>query len=210
MEDGGMQVLLDNARLPGTYDDVGAALDAAREQAEQTGRVIIEVLLDQRQLDAGELDGVCAGDSNLEGKELTLRSADPVALALTTVAQTRDSLEQALRQQVEAGELLQAGDRSAAMQQLTQPLEHWNAVYQAVAQIGLLIGIDFTDFPVGDRVAHDIMTALPERLRGIKNALVSGDDVALADELAYELTDAGEDWRLLLDALQSELEERAS
>jgi hypothetical protein len=205
-----MQVLLDNAPLPGTFDDVGAALDAAREKAEQTGRVIIEVVLDQRQLGSTELDSVCAGDSDLEGKELSFRSADPVALALTTVSQTRESLEEALRQQVEAGELLQSGDRGAAMQQLARPLEHWNAVYQAVAQVGLLLGIDFATFRVGKGSAHDIMAALPTRLRGIKAALVSGDDVALADELAYELTDAGEDWRRLLDALQAELEDRSA
>jgi hypothetical protein len=200
-----MQVLLDDTLLMGIYDNVAEAITAGRAQAEQQGRVIVDVVLDGTAVDENELEKVCAGEIDAEPEEVRLHTADPLELTTVVLQQAEETLQQAVRLQGEVGELLQTGEQEEAMQKLTTPMELWGQVYQAVVQSALLLNIDFGKLEVGGESADRIVTGLAEQLRQVRDALVNEDQVALADELSYELSDTAGRWEGLIRVLSDEI-----
>ena len=196
-----MQVLLDDELLMGIFSNVAAALEAGRVKAEEQGRVIIDVILDGEVVSEDDLSRLCGGESLATPDKVQFNTADPIELTRTVLEQAEEALGQAVRLQSEVGEMLQSGELTDAMSQLTAPMELWGQVYQAVVQCALLLGVDLGEVEAAGEPAEQIVGGLAEQLRQIRDALVSEDQVALADELSYELADTADRWGALIQVM---------
>ncbi len=197
-----MQVLLDDGLLMGIFSDVAAALEAGRVKAEEQGRVIIDVILDGEVVSEEDLSRMCVGESQATPETVQLNTADPIELTRTVLEQAEEALGQAVQLQAKVGEMLQSGEVSDAMGYLTAPMELWGQVYQAVVQCALLLGVDLAEVKAGGEPADQIVGGLAEQLRQVRDALVSEDQVALADEFSYELADTADRWETLIQVMR--------
>lgn len=200
-----MQVLLDDQVLGTDYDDIPRAIEVARDEAARQGRVIVAILLDGQSVREEDFESLCAGEIETMPGEMRLQSADPLELIRGVLEQADGALQEAVRLQAEAGELLQSGDADAAMSKLTAPMELWGQIYQAVVQCGMLLSIDFAEIDVDGEPADRIITGLADQLRQVRDALVSQDQVALADELCYEMADTADRWEGLIRTLSERI-----
>lgn len=176
---------------------VGRALAAARELAQASGRVIIEVKLDGRQLSDTELEAVEAG-AGPSGERLQFVSANPRELVATSFVQAADALEEARDLQTDAGGALQAGDVGAALGLITEVIGVWEAVRAVLERGPGLLGVPLEGL-VPSGVNVQARTAeLSASLQSVKTSLESQDWSSLADVLAVELDEQNRVWTGLL------------
>lgn len=201
-----MEVILDNKPLR-PQPTLAAALRSGVDEAARAGRVVVEALL----------DGAAIADDVLErppeeaiGSELRLTSVEPRALVRVTLMDASDALERAAEEQRHCGELIQSGRVEEAMAPLSSALQTWQTVRDAVEKCaGLLPGpLNDLEFPGGARGSDRLIaliSSLTRHLEEVKRALGTEDWSALADVVAYDLTDEAQRWRSLLDAISGGL-----
>ena len=196
-----MRILLDDELLMGIYTDLAQALEAGREQAAAQGRMIAEVFFDGRLVEEEELVRYCNGEDACEAEEIRLQTVNPSTLVRDTLSQAAEALQRVVDLQAQVGEMLQTGDMNQAVSRISEPLELWGKVHQAIVQCGLLMQLDMQEFTVDGVPAVKIVNSLAEHLRQVRDALVNHDEVALADELSYELADEAQRWQKLMSAM---------
>lgn len=195
-----MRVLIDDHDSGIDVRTVGEAIAAGATLVEPRGRLIVEVVVDgDRWPDDRLASPQWVGRA---ADEVSLVSADLVALVRETFGDAAQSLLQAAALQTEAAELIQTDQIEPAMERLASALTIWSAVHQAV-EIGVhAAGLDLDRVKVGDRDAASIIGELQERLGVVRSALQQGDPIELADTLLYDLPDVVSRWRELLQELQ--------
>lgn len=195
-----MRVLLDDRELAVDRPSLAGALEAGLAQAEADGRVLIEAKLDGVAIPDDQLANPT--DAPLDGDELRLVSANPHALVRTSLFDARDALDDALERQTRAADLILTGQSSDALGALAEALEIWQAVRDVVAH-----GSELIEQTLGSGASfEDDVRRLSELLTAIKHCLNAQDWAALADLLAYDLGDQGENWKLLLEEMAGQVE----
>jgi hypothetical protein len=200
-----MHVFLDNRPLH-PQPTIAAALRSGVEEAGRTGRVVVEALL----------DGAAVAEDILEnppneaiGEELRLTSVDPSSLVRVTLLDAADALESAREEQRRSAELIQSGKVEEAMDPLSSALQTWQAVREAVEKSAALVripldSVEFEGAAGSDRLL-DLLAGLTSRLEEVKRSLSTQDWSALADVLAYDLTEQSDRWRTMLRSLAESL-----
>ncbi|MFG0313798.1 MAG: hypothetical protein ACF8LL_06405, partial [Phycisphaerales bacterium] len=84
-----MRVYIDNTELEAN-NSIADALNAAREHAENDGRLIIDIIADGQTIDDAMLDNPPSDSGGIS--ELRLTTTDPVAFLMETFARARESL----------------------------------------------------------------------------------------------------------------------
>ncbi len=193
-----MRVYIDNTELEAN-NSIADALDAAREHAENDGRLIIDILADGQTIDDAMLDNPPSDSGGIS--ELRLTTTDPVAFLMETFASARESLALVREDQSTAADHLRKGDLEPAVEALNGVLTGWQAVGDVVAQSAELADIDLNTFEFDGFHAKDVIEKLGDTLFEIRTNLTHQDWSSLGDAIEYDLDDLAKQWDALLGAL---------
>ena len=200
-----MAIFLDDkpAELGGS--DLAQVLSSVRSHLASTGRMVVEVKRDGQCLVGDDLERA-QSDSAAEG-EWRLYTADTRDLARSTLEAMLSQLDQARQYQLEAADKLNEDQQEEAMQLIAQAIGIWQQTQQAVSHCVSLIGIDLTQLSVNDAPASSVVESLVDQLTAMRDAIVAGDTVNLADSLAYEWPHTADRWQKILDAIVEKIDE---
>ena len=199
-----MRILLDGTECPGAADSVGAAVELGMDEAREQGRVVVQIDVDGRTLameqlqDAGFLSG---GAELVEVTSLTEREMLLAALELG-----RNAIEVSQVHFTRSAELIQAGDRPAALAELGTGIELWRTVEGTVFRDAV------PKVPLASLEAR-LETHLAElrtALETMSTAVGTGDLVALSDALMYEFPRTSATWTEFLGECIRSVEEQGT
>jgi len=193
-----MRVFIDETELDNN-DSVADALDAARDHAENTGRLIVDIHADGEAINDALLDN--PPNDNAGISELRLTTTDPVAFLIETFASARESLVLVREDQATAADHLRKGELEPAVEVLNAILTGWQAVGEVVAQSAELAEIDLNAFEFDGTNASAVIEKLGDTLFEIRTNLTHQDWSSLGDAIEYDLDDLAKQWDGLLDAL---------
>jgi hypothetical protein len=199
-----MPAFLDDRPFASAATTLDGLLDAARQDAEAQGRMIVEVAIGGQSLLGDALDA--QRGQALPDADVRLYSADAAQIAVEALHELRGSMDRIDQLHDTAAEQLQRGEQAQGLQTVGQVIELWLGVQQGVGQVAGLAEIDLDRLPVGDTTAKDLFALLLARLHELKALIEANDTVALADALAYEWSEITAPWADLIDALIARLD----
>jgi hypothetical protein len=191
-----MSIYLDDDPADFTGGDLAAVLEQASDRLAESGRLVVEVQRDGKTLSAADLDeqqNTLIGDSDWR-----LYSVDPRELAVQTLEQVAQRLDEARLAQAEAAELFQEDRAAEALKQITDAIDAWQESQQAVRQTAALVGIELDGRCVDGQPVEQIINLMVDQLKELRDLLTAGDTVALADALAYEWPQTIDRWQALV------------
>ena len=199
-----MQVLLDSDPCEMKAQTVGEAIAAAATLAQTRGRLIIDVIVDGLRWSEQQLDSAQQNDATAETIEFI--TAEPKELVLQTFEDAAEALTDADALQKEAAELLQADQSIICMDKLAEALSIWLTVQQAIVKGSQVVELQLDSISVNKIPITESIARLNENLQLLRSALQQDDQVAVADALLYEFPDIINEWRTILEHLQSLVE----
>jgi hypothetical protein len=195
-----MDIFLDDRMLDSSATTLPAAIADAMGQAGD--RLIIEVTADGAPIPPEHLEHPPT-DEPYAG-ELRFVSADSLSLVRLTLHEAADSLDAALPEHVAIAEMFQVGDSVEALSKLTELLQVWIRIDQALNACRKVAGIGLSDPALADEF-NAAADELAPRLAEIRDAVQAQDFTAAADVLAYDLPEHGERWVELLRRIADHL-----
>lgn len=183
---------------------VGEAIAAAAALAQTQGRLIIDVIVDGLRWSEQQLDSAEQNDTTAETVEFI--TAEPKELVLQTFEDAADALSDADALQKEAAELLQSDQSIICMDKLAEALSIWLTVQQAIVKGSQVVELQLDSISVKKVPITESIARLNENLQLLRSALQQDDQVAVADALLYEFPDIINEWRTILEHLQSLVE----
>ena len=203
-----MAIYLDDQPVELNGTDLNTVLMAAQDQLEPKGRIVVEVQIDGEMVASHDLDTY--QDIQVSDTELRLYSANPKSLAITTLQQVREMLEDARQAQAQAADLFQQDKQDEAMQQVVVTVDVWQQAQQVVLRSIQLLKINVESKSVdGQSVAH-ITNALIGQISSLRDLLVNNDTVGLADALAYEWPENVDRWQRFITELIGWIEDKGT
>lgn len=199
-----MAIFLDDKPTELTGSSLVEILASAGESLAANGRVVVEVMVDGK-----AVTGDALGDyqnTDLSSTEVRLTSADPKALAVSTLNQVREQLPLAGTLHEQAAEQLQADKPTEALQHIAEAIEVWMMTQEAVQGSAGVVGLGLDDVKVDGEPMSAFTDELIQQLNSLKDLIVSKDTVALADALAYEWPAIVQRWDELIETLIAEIE----
>ncbi|HRP62417.1 MAG TPA: hypothetical protein PK400_03910 [Phycisphaerales bacterium] len=184
-------------------DSVAKVIAACAAIAERDGRMIVDIVVDGASWTAEDVEA-CEREG-ASAQEVILTTAEPHALVSSMFGEAADALTDACSLQEQAAELLQADQKSDAMQSLNESLGIWVSVQQAVSQGTSLLGMSLDDLTIEGTPAEEVIQRLEQQLHTLFRQLEADDTVGLADTLLYEMPDVAEQWRGLLHEMRRRL-----
>ncbi|MCA9274169.1 MAG: hypothetical protein KDA31_14120 [Phycisphaerales bacterium] len=186
-----MNVLLDDNPIEVEDHTLAAAMSAGVEIAQQTGRAVVEVLVDGKAVRGEEL--IDASTEPIPDARVELYTADPIELVSQSLRDAAAALESARGSHTDiAGRLQSGADIPEALSQLSGTLSVWQGVQDVLARGYALLGrdpstLDLPDDVAGGKTLNDLLTELGGQLREVRRSLEDHDLAALADTVGYEL-----------------------
>jgi len=198
-----MEVVIDgntglaSARTAPTF---GAVFETVRREVAGRRRMVVSYSLDGEVLGKERqdalLDQAPAPDALLE-----VRTADPLKLALETLAGVKGHLANIDRALETAAAQYAAGEYIKTLEKLEECFHGWEILIRAVRDIGTLSSADFFRiWAAGDSVDLSIRRLQAALLR-FETALETKDVPRLSDIARDELRPQVEKWRLVVSAL---------
>jgi hypothetical protein len=200
-----MAIFLDDEPIQLNGTSLAELITSATKHLADDRRVVVEVMLDGDILNADQMNQ--RRDSPLEDTEVRLVSADPVALSVSTLHQVRDQLPQATSLHEQAAELLQQDNPTDALKTLAEVIGVWMQTQEAVLGSAGVVGLGLDQVKVDNEPMSDFTDELIKQLQDLKELIVAGDTVALADTLAYEWPPIVERWDALIEELIKTIED---
>ena len=194
-----MTVYLDDELIDVITDNLHSALDGAAKHLAVSGRLVVEVRLDGRELVGDVLEKNLHRELN--DAELRLYSADPRQLALTILEESRTELETAGQAQTRAADLFQEGQEDKALREISSAMAKWIKMQQAVGQSVKILGLPLDQIMIHEQRSIDLIDQLADRLKQLRDLLAARDMIGIADTLAYEWPESVDQWRDLLQEL---------
>ncbi len=130
------------------------------------------------------------------------------ALVVDVMTHAAESLEETEAESLRVAELLTAGKSTEAKQALAGCLRVWQQVHDAVAKSIGLLGINPDTVMIRDESLMSAITRPRDALLQVRDALIAGDDVLLADILQFEFADVAGAWHSVIARLRREAEDR--
>lgn len=199
-----MRVTIDNTEIQ-TSDSIAQALDAARDHAEKSGRLIVDINADGEPIDDAMLDNPPEDTGGIEHLELI--TTDPVAFLVETFTSARESLALVREDQGTAADHIRTGALEPAIDSLNAIMTGWQAVGDVVSQSAELADIDLATFTFSGSSAGECISKLSETLFEIRTNLTHQDWSALGDSIEYDLDEQAQQWDALLDALTQRVQQ---
>ena len=199
-----MRVMIDNTELQ-TSDSIANALDAAREHAEKSGRLIVDINADGEPIDDTLLDNPPEDNAGIALLELT--TTDPVAFLVETFSSARESLALVREDQGTAADHIRTGQLEPAVESLNAIMTGWQAVGDVVSQSAELADIDLASFSFENTSATECIGKLSDTLFEIRTNLTHQDWSSLGDAIEYDLDEQAQQWDALLVALTQRVQQ---
>lgn len=199
-----MAIFLDDEPVQLAGANLGELIASATKHLIVDRRVVVEVMLDGSVLNADALDK--CQDNALDDTEVRLISADPGALAVSTLYQIRDQLPKATTLHEQAAEFLQQDNPTEALKLLAEAIGVWMQTQEAVLGSAGVVGLGLDEVKVGDEPMSNFTDELIKQLQNLKELIIAGDTVALADALAYEWPPIVDRWDTLIGELIQAIE----
>lgn len=179
--------------------ELGKVLATAQSHLQEQGRVVVEVLVDNESLVGDEIAE--RQNEAIDSQDIQLISAKPNELAIETLEQVDARLQESMQTQSDAAKLFRE-DRSAdALQHVSQIIETWLKVQQAVLQCCQLTNVEFNQIRSESFTATELTERLLKQLQELKSLVETGDSTALADALELEWPDIVTQWRSVIEHL---------
>ncbi len=199
-----MRILLDSDPCEMKAQTIGEAIATAATLAQTQGRLIIDVIVDgsrwsEEQLDSAEHNGATADT-------VEFITAEPRELVLRTFEDAAEALQDADILQKEAAELLQSDQSIICMDKLAEALSIWLTVQQAIVKGSQVVELQLDSISVKKTPITESIARLNENLQLLRSALQQDDQIAVADALLYEFPDIINEWKAILEHLQSLVE----
>ncbi|MBL4809382.1 MAG: hypothetical protein JKY43_04910 [Phycisphaerales bacterium] len=193
-----MHIWIDNTQLTDAQD-LNAAMDMARDHADSTGRLIVDILVDGQPAPDEIFDEEPEGFGNIS--ELRFTTADTNALIVEAAQTAIESIE-LLRADHDAGsKQIRSGDIPDAMETIRSILEGWQAMRDIVDHITQIANIDPKTLKVGDQLGSEIIDSLLKLLSEVGETLQNEDWSSLGDVIEYDLNELTVKWSAMLSAL---------
>lgn len=190
-----MNVYLDDQPIALERNSLACAIRTARQAAERSGRIIVEVLVNEIPVTGEELDH--ASDEHLGGASVRMISADPVELVATSADAGLAALENLCDLQAGAADAFRVGRIAEAVEQLDQVVGLWQSLADLSSRAAAITG----EASHSNHV-NAMLNELSPCLNEFRSTLANEDWVALADLLEYDLAEHAGEWRKLLRSLQ--------
>lgn len=129
------------------------------------------------------------------------------ALVIEAMTHAAESLDESETQSLEVAKLFVEGKSTGAREALIACLQSWQQIHDAVAKSLSILNIDPEQITIKDEPLIDALAKPREVLTQIKDALVAGDEVVLADILQYEFADVTQTWHAIVARVRSQAEE---
>ena len=143
-----MNVLLDDNPIEVEDHTLAAAMSAGVEIAQQTGRAVVEVLVDGKAVRGEEL--IDASTEPIPDARVELYTADPIELVSQSLRDAAAALESARGSHTDiAGRLQSGADIPEALSQLSGTLSVWQGVQDVLARGYALLGRDPSTLELG-------------------------------------------------------------
>lgn len=193
-----MQLWIDNTQLQDPQC-LESAFDLAREHAEKTGRLIIDIQADGQPIDDALLDEPPTDTAGIS--ELKLTTTDLVAFLVETIHSAKEALALTREDQNNAADQIRTGDLEPAIGSLKAVLEGWHAVRNVVEQTAVLGNFEVQSLVVADTTGAACIESLSKALQEIRTQLEKQDWSSLGDALDCDLDEEATRWDALLDAM---------
>ena len=201
-----MAIFLDDEPVQLAGSSLAELIGSATRHLSDDGRVVVEVRIDGSVLNAEDMQ--LKKNDPLEGNEVRFVSADPASLAVSTLHQVRDQLPQASSLHEQAAEHLQQDKPEEALKLLGESIGVWMQTQEAVLGSAGVVGLGLDEVKVEGEPMSDFTDELIKSLHELKDLIVAGDTVALADALAYEWPPIVERWDALIGELIKAIEDK--
>ncbi|MBI4717291.1 MAG: hypothetical protein HY763_05765 [Planctomycetes bacterium] len=205
-----MEVLVDDVPMPEPAALSGTVGDAVRHIQSNVcaaGRLVVSIRCDGLEVSGSDLaEALRRPLESLTRIEVCTSTAgtlvtDAMTRASTALDETMDGAERA------AG-LLTQGKTADGIEVLGECARTWQQVHQAVFQSLQMLQLDPRELEVNGVSLVDAMDQPRQALQQVKQALVAGDHVMLADVLQYEFSEAMQTWLAIIARVHREAEER--
>ncbi len=197
-----MFVLLDDKRIEitGLESDatLGALIDSTRAQALSAGRIIFTIRCDGKEVEPDRLE-VAMSRPACEFREIALITGDAREAVLDALEKTRAAFVDTFAGVKQAAQDLASGNMARGMAGIVDCVGVWAHVHEAIVSGGPLLGVDFEQLVLRKRHILDSLNDLSAKLRDMKQAIESRDNVLLGDMLRYEMDEMLGGWETMLD-----------
>ncbi|MBN2561244.1 MAG: hypothetical protein JXQ75_09975 [Phycisphaerae bacterium] len=205
-----MPVLLDDKPLAtdqlATDATVAQLIALARSRLDGTGLAIVGLRHDDRDVPTEQVEQVLLEPIS-KFDDLELVSGRPRQIVLDALEQVHMVFADTFAMVKDAAALLAVGKLSEAMVKLAQCVRAWSQTHASIVQGGMLTGIDFEGLEIAGRPIVEWLNELATKLRELKDAIESRDNVLLGDILNYELDDTLQQWGQVLDGFIAHVEQ---
>ena len=128
-------------------------------------------------------------------------------LVIDVMTHASSSLEESETASQRVAQLLTEGKSTDAREVLAECLRTWQQIHDAVAKSLSILQLDPETIMVRDEPLIDALGKPRGVLLQIKDALVVGDEVLLADILQYEFADVVQTWHAIIARLRRQAED---
>ena len=198
-----MEVFVDGEVFTPRHDAETVVRDVTeqlRDRLADENRLVISMCCDGQEVSGVRLEEKL--DEPLSRFErVELQTATVSDLAADLLSQATEVLAQARQVQAEVAELLSQGNRSRAMELLSQCFSVWKNAQECLQRATEALGLKLDAIPFEQGTVTEFMDEVAAALRTIREALESRDDVMLSDALTYEFNPLTERWQRLNDAV---------
>jgi len=198
-----IEVYLDDrafAAAEGASRTLGNLIDEARATLTGNDRVIVGVVCDGIDVTGQDLDAKMA-ESLDQFQRVDLQSGEPGRLVRDALEQARELLAGTEQRRQQAVDALTRGDQSEATTTLRDCFRDWLQVHTGIAQSLAFLELDPATFTVAGKPLEPALAGVTERLQQVREAIVTGDDVLLADTLQYEFDQITGTWKATIEAI---------
>lgn len=193
-----MAVLIDDQPL--AVEKMGLlTIGQVLSHVQRGNRLVINLLIDGKAPDLSGLGAVRR--SPLDGHTIYIETAEPRVIAHNALAEVEHQLDQNDEIRDQAVLLLRQNHPEKALEKLHGWFHMWLTAQESVSKVSQLLRIDLDALRVSGNPLSEVLERFAAQLREIKSAIENRDFVTLSDVLAYEMTQAADDWRNVLAAL---------
>lgn len=176
-------------------------LQAAREQADEVGRMIVGLVCDGIDVPDDELAATLQRPQS-EFRRVDLHSVDLVELVREALDQAEQLLDETARSAKGIVEQLTCGNTAGAMPILSSCCQAWLEIHGGVSNAMDALKIDPESVEVAGKPIVEVLGEPIRVLNDIKEAVTARDFVLLSDILSYEFEEAAEGWRGIISAVR--------
>lgn len=204
-----MKVYVDDKPIDGESIEghtLGDALRHVQSNLPAPHKIVAGVLCDGEVIPADDV--IAALEKPLtEFERVDVITSTKEDLVIDVMANASASLDESETASQRVAQLLTEGKSAAAREALAECLRTWQQIHDAVAKSLSILRLDPESVMIRDEPLIDAIGKPREVLLQVKDALVAGDEVLLADLLQYEFADVVQTWHAIIARLRRDAED---